>query len=174
MAKQSQLPQVSLEFRGYGSAPSIRTQVFVLRVVHPSVQFQFPFLSNEVLAKAMMGFFLHQHESRLLDRSVRRGQHALRPQNDLAVPCRASETDAFVHQGITEAHASGAGLDKQETKLRRVRFSRMLHQKDVAHVLTIGFGDPTPFPAGSKCLIKSETMVAARASNVASHPYCSA
>src|SRR5450631_4675357 len=47
---------------------------------------------------------------------------------------------------MAQPHPSGAGLDKQQAKLRRVRFTRMLDQKHVAYVLAIHFRDPTPFP----------------------------
>src|SRR5271165_1523532 len=46
---------------------------------------------------------------------------------------------------MSESNTSGAWLNKEETKLRGLWLSRMFDQKDVAHVLAIHFGNPTPF-----------------------------
>ena len=72
------------------------------------------------MAEAMMRLFFNQMETGSFVNAVRSGENALRPKNDLSIACCASETDALVYQGVPEACTSGAGLDKQETKLRRV------------------------------------------------------
>src|SRR5260370_26484325 len=113
-----------------------------------SGQFQFPFLSNEILAETMMRLFFYQTEARSFVDAMRSDKNALGPENNLPIACCASETDALVHQRVSEAHASGAWLDKQKTKLRCVRLIRMLDKEDMPYILTIDLGNPAALPAG--------------------------
>src|SRR5258707_10819034 len=97
------------------------------------------------MAEAMVGLFFQQPKSCTLVNAMRRSQHALCPQNDFSIAGGAGEADALVYQGMAQARTSGARLDKQQAKLRRVRLTWMLDEKHVTYVPAIHFGDPTPF-----------------------------
>jgi len=63
-----------------------------------SDQFQFPFLSNEILAETMMRLFFYQTEARSFVDAMRSDKNALGPENNFPKACRASEVDALLHQ----------------------------------------------------------------------------
>src|SRR5258708_15797543 len=70
----------------------------------------------------------------------------LRPQGELGVAALAGEFDAFGNQPLADAQAAGAGLDQQQTQLRRGR--RGLYDKGTADPHSLALGDPATLPLG--------------------------
>src|SRR5580704_6467888 len=98
-----------------------------------SLQLQFPFLTNQVVAEAMVRLFLYQPESGPLIDPVGSAQHTLRPENDLPVSGRIGEAQALRDQCFAQSHSSRARLHKQQPQLGSPRFLGMLDQEDVSH-----------------------------------------
>ena len=64
----------------------------------------------------MMRLFLNQPKTCFFVDAMCRSKNALRPENNLPIACGAGEADAFVHERVSQAKATGARLNKEETK----------------------------------------------------------
>src|SRR5262249_43318641 len=89
-----------------------------------------------------MWLFLNKHESSLLIDPVGRSEHALRPQGHLFVASGSGKTHAFANKRFPQAYPTCAGLNEQQTQLRRIKLLGVLDKKDAAQPITIAFGNP--------------------------------
>jgi hypothetical protein len=62
-----------------------------------SRQVQFPFLTNEIMAEAVVRLFLDKLKASLFVNAMCGSKNALRPENDLLIARCAREADTFVH-----------------------------------------------------------------------------
>jgi hypothetical protein len=59
-------------------------------------QFQFPFLSDEIMTEAVVRLFLDETESCSFINAMGSGKDALSPENNLPIACGASKGDTFI------------------------------------------------------------------------------
>jgi len=95
-----------------------------------------------------MRLLVNQAEAGFLVDATGRKQIALRPKDNFLIAGAASELDAFVDQGMAETKAARTGFDEQEAELGGLGLFGMFHEKDVARVLAVDFGDPAAFADG--------------------------
>ena len=115
--------------------PQESASAFAFASALPLLQHQLPSLPHKILTKTPMWRLIHQTKPRPLINPMRPNQYALRPKNHLLIPSRPRKTNALLHQSIPQPHTPSTRFNKQQPQLRSLRLLRMLHQKNMPHVL---------------------------------------
>src|SRR5215211_7387624 len=106
----------------------------------PSLQLQLPVLADEVLAEAVMLFFLYHLEPFLLVDAPGGVEHAVGPERELFVAAAPGETDALLDEVGAQAQATGLWLDQEKPQFGD-RIAG-LYNKDATDDLAVHLGDP--------------------------------
>src|SRR5690348_7741347 len=109
-------------------------------------ELQFPCLTDEIMAEAMVWLLSHQHEAGFLVQASRLHEHIICPEHDLGVAATTREADTFGNEAGAYPQASRLWLDEEEPQLR-YRFAG-LHQKDGPDDFAVHLGDPAAFALG--------------------------